>query len=147
MSQTHIGVHTRPNGLCTMEGIHRPPFPMFLVGQSPLVFVSPVLWTGKRPEPDRTWTAVQFIRWQFIGTVRTSPVASLSFWEILLNWRKLVQANLGLVLSWEPIFDHVSTYIPLDFGPWVIRNSQELSNIWPKSFYLAYFVISACFWL
>jgi hypothetical protein len=29
-------------------------------------------------------------------------------------------------LSWEPLLDHVSTLISINFGPWTIKNGQEL---------------------
>jgi hypothetical protein len=81
-----------------------------------LVFVSPVLWTGKKMELYWTWTKVWFIRWLFIA-------------QVIEPKEKPVEANLGLVHWSHKLYPPALTHDPLNFTLWIIKNGRELIKI------------------
>ena len=54
------------------------------------------------------------------------------------DWSRPVATSL---LSCH-VLDLTHAHIYLMFGPWIIKNGQELVEIWPKTFLYAYFVVN-----
>ena len=100
-----------------------------------VVFTGPI---GPKKWPKLNWTQLQ----------RTgSPVAValiLKFFSCQLqglskNWKteKNQSKLVATSLSFRYMLDLTHAHIYLIFGPWIIKNGQELVEIWPKTFLYA----------
>jgi len=106
---------------------------------SDLVFTSPVYRTGNIHRTKLDWTSL-------------FPVAVAHIWgqfscqlPCFCRYLKTDKDRSRLVatgLSSHHMLDLTHTHIYLIFGPWIIKNGQELVEIWPKTFLYAYFVVN-----